>query len=263
MTEDRLFNRRGTTHQRRGGILVLLAVSLVTVMGFLVLAIDVGSLHRERRLSQTAADAGALGGAAEIYRGRSDLVVGSSQTEAIRNGFENGTGSDVVTVSYPPVTGPRAGNYQYVEVVVQRSVPAIFAVVFGVNLTTIQTRAVAGVGAPSKNCVFVLDPSQPRALDVEGTLTSTCGVVVNSAHPAQAVDLKSGAELVASSIAITGGILGGPGSVVDPVPQTGAPPRHTTHWRCSRCRLRPTPVIIPTWKSMEQSLSIQAHTAVA
>jgi len=221
---DRLSDRRRTTRERRGGVLVLLAVSLVGVLGFLVLAIDVGSLHRERRILQTAADAGALGGAAEIYRERSDLVVGSSRTEVTRNGLTNGTGNDAVTVSYPPVTGPRTWNYQYVEVVVQRSVPAIFAGVFGVNLTTIQTRAVAGVGAPSRNCVFAIDPDALKALDVSGTLTSTCGVVVNSSHPSQAAYVKPGANLIAASVSVTGGI--NDRGDVEPAVQTGAPPAY-------------------------------------
>jgi len=201
---------------------VLVAVSLVGLLGFLMLAIDVGSLHRERRISQTASDAGALGGASEIWRDRSDLVVGSAQTEATRNGFTTG-GNDVVTVSYPPVTGPRTGNSQYVEVVVQRSVPAIFAGIFGVNWTTVSTRSVAGVGAASNNCVFALDPTATKAFTVEGTLAATCGVVVNS-NSSGAAYVKPGANLEASSIAITGGISGA--GDVDPAPRTGAPPAY-------------------------------------
>src|SRR5687768_13225806 len=90
---------------RRGAMLAFIGVTLVALLGSIALVLDVGSGHRQRRIAQTAADAGAVGGAAEIIRGRFDLVSAAALEEAVRNGF---AAADV-TVHYPPATGPRAG----------------------------------------------------------------------------------------------------------------------------------------------------------
>ena len=46
----------------QGSALLLTAGMMVVLMGFMGLALDVGSLYLHRRVMQTAADAGALGG---------------------------------------------------------------------------------------------------------------------------------------------------------------------------------------------------------
>ena len=54
---------RYNSTQRRGGIVVLVAVSLVVIFGFAVLAIDLGRLYLTRAELQRAADSAALAGA--------------------------------------------------------------------------------------------------------------------------------------------------------------------------------------------------------
>ena len=61
---ERLISRRSLAQHgrpesyRRGAILPLVAMSIVGLMGLMALAVEAGSLHRERRTAQTAADAG-------------------------------------------------------------------------------------------------------------------------------------------------------------------------------------------------------------
>src|SRR5687767_7757334 len=86
---------------RRGAILIVVAMSMLGLMGVLVLCIDGGTLQHQKRMAQTAADAGALAGAVEILRNRPDSAVASAKSESARNGFPDRVGGNVVTVTYP------------------------------------------------------------------------------------------------------------------------------------------------------------------
>lgn len=204
--------------ERRGAMLVFIAISMVTLLGFLAMTLDVGAGNRQRRIAQTAADAGAIGGGTEIFRTQYDSVVASATNEAIRNGFIAGE----ITVNYPPATGPYAGNNQYVEVLINRTIPTIFGSIFSVASMNVAARGVAGVGSYSLNCVYSLDPSGPGAIEVNngGVLETNCGVSINSTD-GNALDVNSAGILDAtgSSIAITGGWTGN--KTPTPAPATG------------------------------------------
>ncbi len=202
-------------------MLVFVAIAMVTLMGFLALTIDVGSGGRNRRIAQTAADAGALGGAAELYKKNWGLVSGAALAEAVRNGFDPAE----VTVNYPPATGPHTGDNAYVEVLIDRTIPSIFGSFFNVASMNIHTRAVAGVGIKSLNCIFSLDPDGPQAIEVTngGELTTNCGITVNSTDP-NALDTHSSGSIDTNGggIAIAGSWTGGKDPV--PLPSTGTAP---------------------------------------
>lgn len=59
--------QRKRSTQRRGAVLLLVAVSLVVLIGFAALSIDVGQMYRARTELQRAADAAALAGASAYY----------------------------------------------------------------------------------------------------------------------------------------------------------------------------------------------------
>src|SRR5215213_10297350 len=125
-------NRRVSAGNRRGAIVVLAAVSTLLLVSILALALDAGSLQQQRRMAQTAADAGALAGAIEIWRNRIDSVEESAASETKRNGFEHSVNGNVVTVTYPATNAPYAGpNFVHVEV--ERTAPNFFARVLGYN----------------------------------------------------------------------------------------------------------------------------------
>jgi hypothetical protein len=202
-------------------MLVFVAIAMVTLMGFLALTIDVGSGGRNRRIAQTAADAGALGGAAEIEKKNWGLISGAALAEAVRNGFA----SAEVTVNYPPATGPHAGNNAFVEVLVDRTIPTIFGSIFNVASMNIHARAVAGVGSLATNCLYSLDPTGPQALEVAngGELNTNCGITINSTDP-NALDTNSSGTIDTSGggVAISGNWTGNKTPV--PAPSTGTAP---------------------------------------
>lgn len=215
---------RKLVQERRGAMLVFIAIAGIVLMGFLAMTLDVGAGSRERRIAQTAADAGAIGGGQEILRERPLLVNGSAIDEAARNGFVAGGGT-TVTVNYPPASGPYAANTQYVEVIIGKSIPTIFGSIFNISSLGIQARAVAGVGSFSLNCVYSLDPTAAAALFVDNgaDLKTNCGVAVNS-NASCAVELNSSGELDAtpSPITMRGNYCAGGGASATPTPQTSA-----------------------------------------
>lgn len=218
---SRTSRRRRITRDRSGAMLVFIAITMVTMMGFLAMTLDVGAGGKQRRIAQTAADAAATGGAIEISRKNYGLISGGALQEAIRNGFLAGE----TTVNYPPATGPHAGDPAYVEVLIDRTIPTIFGSLFNVASMNIHARAVAGVGSYALNCVFSLDPSGPSAIEVAngGELDTNCGISVNSTNP-NALDVNSSGTIDTSGggIAISGGWTGN--KTPAPAPATGSAP---------------------------------------
>lgn len=219
---------RGMAGNRRGAMLVFVAVSMVVLIGFLALTLDVGAGNRQRRIAQTAADAAALAGAAEIWRNITDpgVIKPAAQAEALRNGFNDADPDVQVQVFYEPgpVSGPHAGDGAYVEVVIDKTIPTIFAGIFNFASLGVRTRAVAGVGSYALNCIYSLDPSGPKAIEVEngGELTTNCGVSINSTNP-NALDVNNSGQLntQGGGIAIAGGWTGN--KTPTPTPSSGAP----------------------------------------
>src|ERR1700733_14933047 len=96
-----------------GQSLIVAALCMTCLMGFVALAADVGVLLHERRLVQIAADSGAIAGASEL--GFSD-VVAAATADATANGFTGAANGASVSVSIGPLTGPHTGDRNYVEV---------------------------------------------------------------------------------------------------------------------------------------------------
>jgi len=198
--------------RRRGAVLVLVAVSMVALMGLLVLVIDGGALQRQKRIAQAAADAGARAGADEIFRNRpSSDVQPAVLRETSRNGFTDGSDA-TVAVTYPTTSTNAAGS-NYVKVVVQRTVNGSFASIFGSSAVTVRAQAVAGLGS-ANTCLDITEPSASDALSVKsGSLATVgCGIVVNSTN-ATAVELPANGEIDAQSVAVVGGPAVAPGGV--------------------------------------------------
>lgn len=193
--------RRRLTN-RRGAMMVFVAIAVVGLLGMLTLTLDIGAGGRQRRIAQTAADAGAIGGGTQIFRGMDSVtVVAAATSSATLNGFS----SSNVTVSYPPATGTFVGNRNYVEVVIAKNIPTIFGSIFGKSSIDIRARGVAGLGSISSYCVFGLAASG-NGIDIVGDLTTTCGVVSNAS-----IYVKKGiAGDPTPTVAAVGSVDGGP-----------------------------------------------------
>ena len=88
------------TTRSDGQVLVVFALSLITLLGFAGLAVDGGSTFAQRRSQQTAADMAALAAANDyLVNGSATLATTRSQTVTAGNGFTNGTGGTTVATT--------------------------------------------------------------------------------------------------------------------------------------------------------------------
>lgn len=201
-------------HSESGQTLIMSALSLSLLLGFVAFAVDLGLLWRDKRTMQTAADAGAVNGAAEMPAGDWDA---GAKAGAALNGVTNGVNGATVTVNNPPLHGAYAGKANYVEVIASRSEGTVFMGLFGFPSMTVSARAVA-YNTPSQDCVITLgtSPSPPGAtgagiaasgsgsLDVPG-----CGVIDNgdgTGNNDGAINLSGSGSITAESVTTAGSV---------------------------------------------------------
>ena len=211
---------------RRGTVVLIVTASVFTVSAFGLFVLDTGQIYRQRRHAQTAADAGALAGANEAYRGQWGLVTSSAQGQSSTNGYTHGTSNVTVTVHNPPISGYYVGDSRFVEVIVLRRMPTMGLKAFGIDTVSIRARAVAGAAGNSLNCVYTLDPAARQTLHMMSStqIDANCGVSVNSRH-AEALYMESSSTIDAGIIGVTGGYTNLAGSgALSPPPTTGIPP---------------------------------------
>ena len=208
---------------RRGAVLVLVAVSIFMLASILALSIDAGSLQHQRRMAQTAADAGALAGAQEIVRGRTFAVASSALAETQRNGFTNGVGGDVVTVTYPSTTAPFTGA-GYVTVNVERTASNAFAKIFGMATSVIRTQATAGI-VPDDICVIALNPTAANSLYLANPqselVADDCDIAVNSTS---STGVNVNGTLTTDLLGVSGPAVGGLNNITPPNVAYNVPP---------------------------------------
>jgi hypothetical protein len=125
--------------KQKGQTLIFVAVSLLVLIGFLSLAIDVGHFYGERRRMQNAADAGALAGARELCVSNNiPAAYARAQEYAVtRNGAQTAN----ITIQ----------NYT-VAVDTGETVPTFFAGLIGVTSADVRTGAAATCGRADSAC---------------------------------------------------------------------------------------------------------------
>jgi Flp pilus assembly protein TadG len=159
-----------------GQALVTVALGLVVLLGILGLGIDFGYLRYEKGKMQTAADAAAIAGAAEVLY--TDVST-AAQAAATADGFANGTGGVIVTVNHPPLSGPNTGNSNYVEAIVaQPQTATFFMKVLGVNSVPLSARSVALGSSP--NCIYALNTTGDAIVISLAIVQVACGVIDDS-----------------------------------------------------------------------------------
>lgn len=195
-------------HDESGQVLVLAALCLTALLGFVALATDVGLLFRAKRNLQIAADAAASAGALDyLYNASNSTAQTAANAAAARNGETNGSGGAVVTVNIPPQNGYHTTT-GYVEVIITQANPTFFMNIFNINSVTVAARAVAGSPSPSSECVYVMDPSASGAMKLQGAFTVTapnCGVEINSSDPNALDFIGAAGSLTAGSVGVVGG----------------------------------------------------------
>ena len=206
-----------------GSVAVMVAVSLVVILGMMALAIDVGQLRLAKQRLQMVADAAALAGALEIpdcSTANCSTLTTAAQDALTENNFTgstlltncatSGTTALMVTVNNGPcalgAADPHNGNANYVEVVVSQPQPTYFAGILGISSVLIKTRAEAA-RAGGTNCIFALDPTGSGAVSVAllAAVNAPCGIVDESSS-SSALQCALFAGLSASQIGVVGGV---------------------------------------------------------
>ncbi len=159
---------RRLAEEDSGQTLVLAALGMLLLAGFLGLAIDMGELRHARRGLQTQADAAALAAALELTACNGVSACATMQTAATNSLAENGVAgatltTGCVTNSSSPATAmmlnnppclagsadPNTGNTAFVEVVLSQAQTTHFAGVLGYRSVPVTVRAEAGAAGTS------------------------------------------------------------------------------------------------------------------
>lgn len=209
--------------EESGQALIISVLSMAVLMGFVALATDVGVMLHEKRLLQTAADAAAVAGAAELPY--SDAV-SAATAAATKNGFTAGT-STTITINTPPTSGYHK-NSSSVEVIISQQVPTFFMRLFSWTQMTVSARAVAqnGNGLNSTGCAYILgSPGDTNSgMQLQGSFdvsAPSCGVLVNG----NLTFTGSGGSMTAGYVGYAAGesVTGGGAAPSTPQPVQMAP----------------------------------------
>lgn len=198
---------------RRGAVVVLVAVSLIAIFALAALAVDTGRLYRERRNAQAAADMAAEAAGIQLFANYSQYkgkdTDGSARASALELASLNSFGRSVVSVNIPPLSGPFTAKNGYAEVIISSPMSRSFSNIFGSGNLQVQARAVAaGTMMASKASVILLDPTRKDALKLKGkssTLQVAGDVIVNSMDK-QAVKVDKRGQIIAENLLVAGGL---------------------------------------------------------
>lgn len=231
-----------------GQVIILTALFMTVLLGFLALGIDVAMLFRARRNVQIAADAAAIGATMDYYYNGS---VSAAQTvgkaDSAANGITDGVKGATVTINCPPTSGPNTsagGCNGFFEAKIKQPNGTAFMSLFNHSSVDVGARAVAGTPGGTTACVYILDPTASSALELQGSFDMTaakCGIVVNSNSSSAIKFTGAGGSLTAGSVSVVGGATGhtedstpavvtGAAAISDPLNEPGPTP---TNGKCT------------------------------
>jgi hypothetical protein len=179
------------------------------MLGFIGMATDVGSLFKDKRTLQTAADHAAIMGALNLGSSNWQTIATNATTV---DGYTNGSNGVTVTVPATP-NWPSSNFYHqanYVEVTITKTEPTIFLALFGHPSITVLARAVATNQGAGNGCVYTLNTSGV-GLKVQGDPgidAPTCAFNVASGDDNAVVEIGNGCQgcIQTSSISVVGNI---------------------------------------------------------
>lgn len=199
-----------------GQTLVLTALLMCALMGFMALAIDTGVAFRTERRLQTQADAAAIAAAlCGTYGGNfctqfsGTTVTTVASGAAVANGMSNSatvnascssSTSTCMSVHASPSYGQHTNSGYYEVIITQPSLSIFagtFASLFQANTSnysplTVGARAVAG-RVPGQTCLYVLNATADHALDVKGGAGGSKGAGYTIYAPACSIQVNSNA----------------------------------------------------------------------
>ncbi len=225
----------------KGQAVILIALSIVGLIGAAALAIDGGRAYIEKSRVQSAADAAALSGA--LARVEQQDWRGYALASALSYGYDNNGETNIVELNTPPVSGPNKNNPEYIQVIVTSRINTFFGGIIGISQITVSSQAVSQTKpaefgqmfdgyalvslAPTSKC----EEGKQRSFWIHGEATISLkggGVFVNSDNPNCAfIEQGSGSVRIIddSPFSIVGGASIQKPQLLTPYPpQTGAVP---------------------------------------
>ncbi len=177
----------------------------LVALGFLAFALDIGSLFREKRMAQAAADAAAVAAAEEVANNASPNEQNVANAVAKLNGFDTTVAKNPATVT---LTTPVSGNFTgpaYVQARVSKPVPTLFLGAFSGNFATmnVSAEAIAGGSQSSQTCVC-LEGQSGETLNMSNGSTlsaSGCGIFVDSSS-SNAVGVVGGSSISGQTLGL-------------------------------------------------------------
>jgi Flp pilus assembly protein TadG len=228
----------------RGITAVLVALTLMALIGFTGLGVETGLWYTIQRYNQSAADVAAISGAMEQSGSRaySDICA-LAENAAKANGFNvattwscptaspatqascTGLTSGQMCVNNPPLFGNYAGQSNYVEVILAQQQSSLFSLPWLPNVM-IDTRAVATVPQIS-TCMVALSAT---GTDLEytggghGSLNIPNCAFASDSTDQDSINLQGNFDIIAGAIDTAGNysIKGATGTVIPPI-VTNAP----------------------------------------
>ena len=227
--------RKLMNQRSRGQIMIIVAIMMVVLVGFVAVAVDVGYAAAEHRQVQSAVDSAALAAAQEAMDSASS---GQIVSAAKAYGAENASVStDNVTVDYPPTSGPHANDMNFIQVTITKDVQRFFTGVVYNGPWKVSATATAGVvGASSDAALLALNSSSggiktagsSRITVIGGSVTSNYDINTSGSTYITAdkwVNANDGFH-TSGSTTITGGSGTNPAApeVPDPLKDKISPP---------------------------------------
>ena len=177
----------------RGQAMIVVALSMVVLLGIAALVVDLGLSWIMRRHEQNAADPAAIAAARYIEDGDYGSMVDEACFYAQENGFFEGDAACAdaldpanqnLQVLWPPSgphAGPFAGRPEMVLVVIRDDHPSFFGRMFGQEFASVATGAVAAreTQSANSNSLVALDPDTCGAGHVHGNGTINIEPVEN------------------------------------------------------------------------------------
>lgn len=151
---------------QRGQVMPVVAISLVVLLSFAAVLVDLGRARYTQSLAQATIDGAAIAGANAVGSTDAAGELAAATRDVPINGFKK---SDV-SIFTPPTSGPNAGNYYAVEADLTTSIPTTFGRFLHINNIPIVARAVALADPPSP-CLVALNTgmySGNSALTING-----------------------------------------------------------------------------------------------
>lgn len=229
----------------RGQAIIVIALAVVALVALTALAVDGGNVYAERRRAQNAADTTVLDSALAKVRGQNLYTEGLARAASnhyVDSDPAAGQSTPDVNVEIynPPISGPYAGNAEYIQAIITARVSTYFGRVIGITQVTNKVEAVARAKPPvfspmfAGNAIVGLSPEECKAIVYQGNANTTItggGIYVNSncsggGNQAAFFNNSSSAQLTAPCLQAVGGIQYEPGAINIPPGCiiSGAPP---------------------------------------